>query len=674
MKNPLRAKLLLAVPGLLAAAGASAALVPTEWASRQAFTVPAPGIVQLTLPPAVHDTAQPDLADVRLVDADGREIPFLLSENGGRSAGVGTPPPFRPKLFTLVLTNEPELTTLRLETGTANKLDSIQLETPAPFFLKAAHVEISDDGVTWESVGQTAPVFRQFGAEQLSLSLGRQAAAFVRVTVDNHRSRPVQFSGARLTYAPFQPAPPVAAPAGARILRREEFANETVLTVGLDARNLSLATLGLEVTDPLFMRRVTVAVREADGTVARERTVATGTLYRVELEGAETRSQLKLPFPGGFTAPVRELLVHISNGDSPPLTLTGATAEQFTTDLIFNAPAAGTYRVLTGNPQAGFPHYDLAAFSRELRQVHATTVTAGPIEATPGYHPRESLAAAPLPDVPLAGAPLDTYDWAVHRPLHLDQAGVQELELDPAALAGAQAGYGDLRVLHGGNQIPYVLEHTALFRALAIAPVAEADPKRPNLSRWRVTLPQPGLPLSRLTLTSATPLFSRQFRVYEKITTPEGRAYEQVVAAGDWSRRPEPGVPETRAFALNGRLHTDTLWIETDNGDNPAIALGAVQAAYPVVRLIFKTGDTGGFELAYGHAGAAAPSYDLSLVAPRLLTAPRLAARFDAPGIAARRGGIGGLSGGVVFWTVLSLVVAGLLLAVAKLLPKSSAP
>ncbi len=366
--------------------------------------------------------------------------------------------------------------------------------------------------------------------------------------------------------------------------RREEFANETVLTVGLDGRNLPLARIGLEVSGPLFMRRVTVAIREADGAASRERLVASGTLYRVALDGTEPRSQLELELPEEFLPPTSEILVHIHNGDSPALMLGGVTARLHPTDLIFNAPAAGTYRVLTGNPQANFPSYDLAAFSRELRLANATAVTAGPIEATPGYHPRESLAAAPLPDVPLAGAPLDTRDWAFHRALRLDQAGVQELELDPAALAGTQAGYGDLRVLRGGNQIPYVLEQPALFRALAIAPVAEPDPKHPNLSRWRVTLPQSGLLVSRLTLTSATPLFSRQFRLYEKLTTAEGRAYEQVLASGDWSRKPEPGVPETRVFALSARLHTDTLWIETDNGDNPAIELGTVQAAYPVVR------------------------------------------------------------------------------------------
>lgn len=46
-----------------------------------------------------------------------------------------------------------------------------------------------------------------------------------------------------------------------------------------------------------------------------------------------------------------------------------------------------------------------------------------------------------------------------------------------------------------------------------------------------------------------------------------GRTYEHTLAAGPWSRTPEPGSPRTRVFDLGGRLRTDTLYVETDNGE-----------------------------------------------------------------------------------------------------------
>ena len=82
-------------------------------------------------------------------------------------------------------------------------------------------------------------------------------------------------------------------------------------------------------------------------------------------------------------------------------------------------------------------------------------------------------------------------------------------------------------------------------------------------------MPKAGLPLRSLVLTSATSLFQRQFRIFEKLTTQDGSPYEYTLASGQWSRTPEPGVPETRVFGLQDRMHSDTLWIETDNGDNP---------------------------------------------------------------------------------------------------------
>jgi hypothetical protein len=655
---------------VLAAATRLAALTPTEWQHRQALNVAAPGLAKIVLPAGTFDSAQPDLSDLRVLDPAGHELPSLLDRDLA-VRGWERAPAFNPR--SVRATPNGDITQLLFETGTTDPLDAIDLETPVPFFLKAAHVEISPDGVTWQSLGPAVPVFRQFGAEQLRLALNRQRAAFIRVTLDEFRSRRIAFTGAKLLPAPALAAPPVLTPLGVRITRRDEFAGETVLTVALDGRHVLLAGLTLAARDQLFMRRVTVAIREVSGTVSGERTVGAGTIYRVALDGAPPREQLDVPLE--FSPPSRELLVHIHNGDSPPLTLDGVRATQHPVTLLFLAPAAGVHTLLSGNPQAAAPRYDLAAFAGEMRGAGAAVITAGDVEPVPDYHPRESLAAPPLPDVPLTGAPLDTKDWTGRRPIRLARPGVQELELDLEALARSRPDFADLRVVREGNQIPYVLELPALARSLTLAPVSTPDPKRPSVSVWQLHLPQAGPPLRRLVLASTTTLFQREFRIYERLSTPEGRAYEATLASGSWSRTPEPGVPETRIFELPDRLRTDTLWIETDNGDNPAIALGSVQAVYPVVRLVFKVAETGGFSLAYGNPAANAPRYDLSLVAVKLLTASRNVAELGAgePNPVSPKSGFAGLNGGYVFWGALAFVVVVLLVVVAKLLPKPPA-
>jgi hypothetical protein len=646
----------------LCAAASCPALTPTEWQHRQALNVAEPGLVRVDLTPASFDAAGPQQEDLRVIDPAGREIPFLLDRPPAPVARM-----IRPSSFDVRLAAGS--TQVTVATGTTDRLSALFLETPSPFFLRAASIEISENNSDWAALDQGVPIFRQWGAERLELPIGGRTAAYVRVTIADNRAAPLPFTGARLLSEP-APAPELV-PVGSRVSGRDEFAGETVLTLSLDASHMPLAALALDTREPLFMRRVKVCVREVRDAVPAERTIASGTLYRIALDGAPSHAQLELPV--AFAPSTRELLVHIYNGDSPPLAVDAVRLKRRPVNLLFMAPAAGGYALLSGNPQAAAPHYDLAAFAGELRGARVAVVVPGEVGDVPDYHPSETLGAPAMPDVPLTGAPLDARDWMFRRSVLVADAGVQELELDPGALAKARADFADLRLLHGGNQIPYVLERPALARSLDLPPEASADPRRPTVSSWSVRLPKAGLPLRSVVLTSPTSLFQRQFRIFERLKTQDGSPYEYTLASGQWSRTPEPGVPENRVFDLQDRMQTDTLWIETDNGDNPAIALGTVQAIYPVVRLVFKVAEPDGLSLAYGNKSANAPRYDLSLVAVRLLTSSRNVARMgaDEPGAGARNP-FAGINGGYVFWGALALVVVALLVVVARLLPKPS--
>lgn len=658
--NLLKARLFFLVWGALVTPGPGAALTPSEWEHRQVIVVREPGLTKLAIPPATFDAASPDLADLRVVDPEGREVAWFAAGGAPATQPVRRE---RPKSFRIV--NGRDSTQLVIESGHPGELASLELETGSPFFLQAAHVEISDDGVSWQSLGPAVPLFRQFGAEQLTLSLRRKVAPWVRVTLADLQLRPVTFTGVWVQAA--EASEPASVPVTAKVTRREEFAGETVLTVALDGRHLPLAELRINAIDPLFMRRVTVTMREADGAEARERVVGQGTIYRVAVAGAPASAEVGVPMQ--VTPATRELLVHVHNGDSPPLQIEAVEARQRRAVLYFMAGSPGEYALLTGNPGATAPHYDLAGFSTAIRAAPANATEPGELTATPDYRARESLAR-----VDFAGAPLDTQDWLVRRQVSLGQAGVQELELDAAALAASRTDCGDVRLMQGGNQRPYVLERPDLSRALAVTLEAERDPKRPRVSLWRVVLPSRGLPLSRLVLASETALFKRKFRIYEKLEHGSGGTFELTLAAGTWSRTPNPSDVKTRSFDLSGRLRSDELWIETDNGDNAPIVLSAARVIHPVVRLVFKVTDPTGLTLVTGREAATAPSYDLGLVAEELLTSARHAARLDqaeSPRGSQKKWGL--VSREVIFWAALGLVVVVLLVVVARLLPKPPA-
>ena len=660
MKRPSRRGLSPAVLLALLAAASCPALTPTEWQHRQALNVASPGLVRVDLTPASFDAAGQELEDLRIIDPTGHEIACLIDR-----PPVPVAHTIRPSSFEVTLA--PGSTRVTIETGTTGKLSSLSLETPSPFFLRGARVEISQDNSDWVTLDQGVPIFREWGAEKLDLPIGGRVAAYVRVTITDNRDAPLPFTGARLLSDP--PPAPVPVPVGAHISGRDEFVGETVLTLALDGRHLPLAALEFDTKEPLFMRRITVSVREVRDAISGERTIASCTLFRVALDGAPARAQLELPLV--FTPLTRELLIHIHNGDSPPLAIDAVRLERRPVSLLFMAPAAGSYALLSGNPQAAAPHYDLAAFAGEMRGASATVVVPEGIEDMPDYHSSEALGATPMPDVPLAGAPFDATEWTFRRTVQIAGPGVQELELDLDALARSRSDFADLRLLRDGNQIPYVLEQPAQARSLVLSPDASPDRKRPTVSIWTVRLPRAALPLRSLVMTSATSLFQRQFRVFERLTSQDGSSYENTLASGQWSRTPELGVPENRVFALPERMRTNTLWIETDNGDNPAIALGMVQVVYPVVRLVFKVAETGGYTLAYGNNSANAPQYDLSLVSLRLLTSSRKVAHISAEEQStAVNNPFAVINGAYVFWGALAMVVVVLLVVVAKLLPK----
>ena len=632
------------------AAGSALAWERTEWKTQQPVRVVQPGVHSLALPPETLDAARGDLGDLRLLDPEGKEVAYLLERDTRPSTRVVPVKSFRSTLGE-------NSTQLVIACGDF-PAEEILLESPAREFVKRATIEASDNGSTWRTVREGEPLFRQARAERLAV---RDAAPFLRITIDDTRSRPVPFTGARMTARPA--APHTSASLDVRVTRREEFAGETVLTLELAAAHVPLSALELTTPERLFTRRVSVGARELREESAVERTLATGTLYKVALDEDRPAEQSAVPLD--FTAPSRELIVHVTNDDSPPLAITGVKVWRYEVRLHFDGRLAGDYTLLSGHPQVAAPRYDVSTL-RPGKTTARTALTPGPLAPNPGHRSPEAAAG-----VTLQGAPLDAAPWHYRKAVRFDGAGVHQLELDLDVLAHAHHGLGDLRLLADGLQVPYLLERPALSRAHELAVTPAADPKRPRFSRWQLKLPRAGLPLTRLTLTSPGNLFQRQLRIYEVVTDDRGNSHERGIAAAEWRRT--PGEQSPLVVRIDLPPVTDTLIVETDNGDNPPLALGRVTAAVPVTRLLFKAAQTP-LALYYGNPHAAAPRYDLALVAGQIVAAEKQVATLGAEE-KARAGGWGRAllargKGGVLFWGVLGLVVVALLVVVAKLLPK----
>ncbi len=94
-------------------------------------------------------------------------------------------------------------TVLEIETGSMAPGSAITLETPAVGFIKGVAMEGFGGGAcggAWKKLADGQPIFRQAnGVARLTLTLPDGPWERVRVTIDDHRSEPVPFTGAEIS-------------------------------------------------------------------------------------------------------------------------------------------------------------------------------------------------------------------------------------------------------------------------------------------------------------------------------------------------------------------------------------------------------------------------------------------------------------------------------------------
>ncbi|PKN66403.1 MAG: hypothetical protein CVU57_07015 [Deltaproteobacteria bacterium HGW-Deltaproteobacteria-15] len=638
-------------------ANGHAAQFPSDWKNLQTFQVDRRGFIKLDLPLATLDAARSGLEDLRLYDSKGNEIPFRIDRPVPAPKFVGDALNFRVAI-------EDKLTVATFETGSNRLIDRVTLSTPARDFIKAATLEGSSDGETWQPILQANPIFHQRnGAGRLHLEFPPGAWAHLRVKLDDSRTSPIPLTGAQVHAA--EPDPVASEPLDIRVVGRDEDDEQSRVTLRAAGANVTLAGIEIEAVDPLFSRQVSLAYRQVVEDEIRENVLARGTIYRVAMEGHDTVSSLI--FAENVTIPKGELIVTLQNGDSPPLSLTSFRAFRRPVYVSWLAKEAGQFHLLSGNPSCAAPRYDLSSMTAELNAALIIPLDLTPLEANPGWR-----AGEPLPEIQGIGAAIDLSEWSFRKRLSLTKPGVQQADLDLETLSRARPTFQDLRVIQNGKQLPYLLERTSITRSLVPAVDRADDPKRPDVSRWIIHLPNPSLPLTRLTCETNNPFFKRSARLLEEVPDKRGNVRNVTLGAATWARTPDDKKKKLE-LALSS-TSTAKLVLEVEVGNNLPLELNNFQIYYPATRVVFKSSLDEEIFLYYGNPKAQYPHYDIDLVASRLLSAERSKASLSEMQQLKRsswsEGGIVAGKGGWVFWISLCAVVVVLFVVIARLLPK----
>ncbi len=396
-------------------------------------------------------------------------------------------------------------------------------------------------------------------------------------------------------------------------------------------------------------------------------------ILRRALRGDVAASELQIPI---LTPTEAELELVVIDENNPPFDLRNVSAVFAQLPWIyFESPDAGPLTARFGRTGLRPPQYDLEARRESVLKSRAVEAHWGEVAK-----PRTEAEAGDGQSMPVTGAAIDAGSFRYSRPLPGSGRGLTAVTLDAAVLA--HSDLSDIRIVRSdGRQVPYLLEKVEEPLTIDLPALEAANPpdRLASLrqgsagarSFYRLRLPYEDFPASRLVLQTSARVFQRRVGILiEKDPhDPRHEAWGVSLAEAAWRH----GDPETAAPPLVlqlPRLKTAEALIMVDEGDNAALPLGPPKLLLPGYRLRFYREDEGGLDLLYGNLGLSAPRYDLALLAPRLVGAAALEIN---PGPENTSSSQSEVMPRRVFWLVLTLATAALLVLIVRLLrPKSA--
>jgi hypothetical protein len=620
---------------------------------------------------AVRRMARGGLRDLRLYDARGREVPYLLVE-----------PPLPEPEWRRVATVLPIPATKKesgfeADLGGAATVDRLRvLGLPAPF-LKRLALDGSGDRRRWTRLAVEATLFELPDSDlrQLELPFPPGVFRYLRVTWDDASSARVPLPkgvAARVVRADAPARPAVSAPVAFE--RRASEPGTSRFRLRLPASSLPVVALRLAVAGAHVLRRARVTETRLAGEGAIPVRLGEATLRRT-VHDTLSAEELRVPVEPPTTA---QLELEVDDGDNPPLELEAVQAELAELPWIYLEVAEPESVVARwGDPHLDAPRYDLESARERVERSAPPAGTWGEVLA-----PAAPAVAAPFA-VPEAGPLVDTAAFRYARALPDGPPGLVAVPLDAAVLAHSagrlRGDFADLRVVDAASrQLPYLLERRPeplVVTLPAPAPAGEAAPRSgPGTSVYRLKLPYAGLPPLRLVLRTSARVFERQVELV--VERPDSRdrrkrTVDETVASATWRH----AEPDTAAPALTlslPTLPTPDVILAVREGDNVPLPLAPPELLLPSFQVRFFRGAGGGLRVLYGHDRIGAPRYDLALLGPTILATPALEIALSAeqeeapsqPAVLQPR----------AFWAVILASAVVLALLIARLVRRADPP
>jgi len=355
--------------------------LPSAWRSwRYSRPIGEPhyaGPAEIVIPADLFVHSENGLADLRLIDQQGSEVPYQLYVEKDPTSLIHSGSAilhensFVPGKFTQIV----------LEVAKNDFFhNTLKIETPEPEFMNWVEVAVSDDTHLWRIVNPRAPIsrFRREGLEgNQTICYPDASARFLRLRIEEPAHQfPV--TGAQiLCYYTREsdrsiiPAKFVMDPSSTRRVMR--------WTTDLESNGIPVAEAAFITSTPEFFRAVRI-LTSSDG--KEWETQSQREIYRYKLADRIEES-LRVRF--AETLGARFWRLEILNGNDAPLSDI-VPSLIMTPRRIFFQPAPGqSYRLIYGNRKTTVPQYDLQKIRPYKGKPAALILKPGPEEATANY-------------------------------------------------------------------------------------------------------------------------------------------------------------------------------------------------------------------------------------------------------------------------------------------------
>lgn len=336
------------------------------------------GLWSVVIPSRVSAKSVGDLADVRVIDATGDEVPFVVHTRKEKRTTT-----LRPGRLFDASFKPGESTQGVVDLGAqAGEHNSMVIETSERNYFTHVEVSMSNDARDWRLLRDRAPVYR-FASEGLD---GNQTVRYPASRARYLRLRVLQsekqfpLDGVRVAQEMVEEAETAAIEA---VLTRDPNspAQHSWWSRDLGHGNDPISSVRFQVDRAEFHRAVRIRTSVTPENPRSWYSAGEGDIYRYR-RGEQLYEKLVITFP---ETRARYWRVEIFNRNDPELTGLNLALYHTPRRVIFSGQAGATRRLLYGNKAASAASYEMARLTEKVLLEAAAQAKLGPEEANPSY-------------------------------------------------------------------------------------------------------------------------------------------------------------------------------------------------------------------------------------------------------------------------------------------------